>query len=67
MITSPAGTVNVHFTIPILLKNKDINGFITMHPTASPTMVDNIIGGIKETVVWTISCLVVKPKDFIIP
>lgn len=51
MITSPAGTVNVHFTIPILLKNKDINGFITMHPTASPTMVDNIIGGIKETVV----------------
>ena len=67
IMTSPTGTVNAHFTIPILLKNKDISGLITTHPTASPTVVDKMIGGIKEIAVWTISCLVVKPKDFIIP
>lgn len=62
-----AGMLNVHFTMPIELKNSDISGFITRQLTIMPTTVDRIIAGINDSAVCNISCLVVKPNDFSIP
>ncbi len=61
------GILNVHFTMPIELKNSDISGLITRQLTIIPTTVEAMIAGIKDSAVCKTSCLVVKPKDLSIP
>ena len=56
---SPTGTENVHFTIPMLLKNKATSGLmIRQHPT-TPTAVEMVMVGIKVNAVCRINCPVV--------
>ena len=69
----PAGTENakgipnVHFTIPIELKNSDISGLMAIQLIIIPITVETIIAGINESAVCKMSCFVVKPNDFKIP
>lgn len=63
----PIGTVNVHLTIPMPLKNSAVNGLIIRHDSASPMTVDSIIAGMKESAVCNISRPVVKPIAFNTP
>lgn len=43
----PTGITNVHFTMPIPLKNTAVRGFITKLLATSPTAVENMTDGIK--------------------
>ena len=65
--TNRYGIPNVHFIMPIELKNSDISGFIAMQLIIMPTTVEIIIAGINDSAVCIISCFVVKPIDFKIP
>ena len=67
IVANTIGILNVHFTIPIELKNNDISGLITRQLTIMPTTVDRIIAGINESAVCKISCPVVNPNDLSIP
>lgn len=61
------GTVNVHLSMPKLLKNTLKSGFIVTELTISPTTVDITIAGIKDNAVCKISCRVVNPNDLSMP
>ena len=66
-VEKATGISNVHFTIPIVLKNNDISGLITAQLIIIPRNVERITAGINESAVCKISCLVVKPIDLSIP
>lgn len=61
------GMLNVHFKMPIELKNSDISGLITKQLKTMPITVERITAGINESAVCIISCFVVKPNDLSIP
>ena len=63
-VINTTGTLKVHLTIPILLKNRLMSGFIIRPPTIIPITVEIMIAGIKDSAVCNISCFVVKPSDF---
>ena len=66
-ILKPAGTVKVHFTIPMPLINTAVSGLIIKLQILIPIIVEMTTAGIKDSAVWRISCLVVKPRAFRIP
>ena len=51
----PRGTVNVHFTIPMLRRKKAVSGLIIRLHTAIPVNVERITVGIKDRAVCKIS------------
>ena len=51
----PAGTVNVHYNMPKLLKNKLRSGLMVKLLTTNPTTTDIIIAGINERAVCKMS------------
>lgn len=65
--TNRYGIPNVHFIMPIELKNSDISGFMAIQLIIMPTTVEIIIAGINDSAVCIISCFVVNPIDFKIP
>ena len=52
---NPTGTVKVHFTIPMSLKNNAVSGFITRLDTVRPMAVDKMVVGINERAVCRMS------------
>lgn len=66
-VIKPMGTGNLHFTMPISLKNRPSSGFMVKPLTASPAADERTTYGINDSAVCRISCLVVKPRDFKIP
>ncbi len=54
----PPGTIKVHFTIPMPLRNSAIKGLISRLLTISPTAVDKIMAGIKLRAVCRISSVI---------
>ena len=66
-VTNRIGILNVHFTMPIVLKNSDISGLMTRQLIIMPITIEKMIAGINENAVCRISCLVVKPNDYSIP
>lgn len=56
---NPIGTIKVHFTIPMPLRNSAIKGLINRPLNISPTAVDRIMAGIKLRAVCRINCPVV--------
>ena len=61
------GILNVHLTMPIVLKNNDISGLITIQLITIPITVERITAGINERAVCKINCFVVKPRDLSMP
>ena len=55
MAINPIGTVNVHFTIPMPLKNNAVKGLMMILHTLNPTIVETIVAGINDSVVCRIS------------
>ena len=67
MAMNPAGTVKVHFTMPIPLRKKAVRGLMIREFIISPVMVESRTAGMKLSAVCRMSCLVVKPSAFMIP
>ena len=53
--------------MPRLLKNTLNSGLMPTLLITSPTTVEIMIAGIKDSAVCKMSCPVVNPRDFIIP
>lgn len=67
IVAKTIGILNVHFTMPRLLKNMLNIGFITKQLITSPTTVERMMAGINESAVCKMSCFVVNPSDLSIP
>ena len=67
MMINPTGTVKVHLTMPIPLKNNAVNGLIRKAHTVKPTAAERMVAGINDAAVCKINCRVVKPSAFMMP